>query len=188
VSLNVALVGTIHKKDGSVQTFPIGIAIPPPPLLGVDEPEVSDIYVVPCTVSDPCRFKNNSFYEIAYPFPQPWFTDGDVQSVEFSFPDDWQSPEDKRLADLAQAKKDAAEAARRRRLAAEHKKKEAELDARIAMERADEEARAAEELRRVRLACSTTYQNTADKKVKDLTVKEEQQVRACQALGLYPPQ
>lgn len=97
--------------------------------------------------------------------------------MEFSFPDDWQSPEDKRLANQAQAKKDAAEAARRKRLAAERKKKEAEFSARVAKERADEEARVAEERRRVRVACNTTYQNTADKKVKDLTVKEEQQVR-----------
>jgi hypothetical protein len=39
-----------------------------------------------------------------------------------------------------------------------------------------------------RATCSAVYRNTADKKVGDLTVKEEQQVRACQALGLYPPQ
>ena len=187
VTLNVALTGTIHKKDGSVETFPIGILIDSPPVLGVDEPEASDIYVIPCTASDPCGSKNNSPYEIAYSFPQPWFSERDVQSVEFSFPDDWQSPEDKRLANQAQAKKDAAEAARRKRLAAERKKKEAEFSARVAKERADEEARVAEERRRVRVACNTTYQNTADKKVKDLTVKEEQQVRVCQALGLYPP-
>jgi hypothetical protein len=95
--------------------------------------------------------------------------------------------EEQRAAE-AQAKKDAAEAARRKRLAAEQKRKQAELDARIAKERADEEAKAAEERRKIRLACSTIYQSTADKKLKDLTVKEEQQVRACQALGLYPPQ
>jgi hypothetical protein len=76
----------------------------------------------------------------------------------------------------AQAKKDAAEAALQKRLAAEQKKKAAE-----------QETRNAEERRRVRAACSGIYQNTVDKKVKDLTVGEEQQVRACQALGLYPP-
>jgi hypothetical protein len=42
--------------------------------------------------------------------------------------------------------------------------------------------------RNIRAACSAIYQNTADKKTRDLTVKEEQQVRNCQALGLYPPQ
>ena len=95
--------------------------------------------------------------------------------------------EEQRAAEV-QAKKDAADAARRKRLAAEQKRKQAELDARIAKERADNEARAAEERRKIRAACSTIYQNTADTKLKDLTVKEEQQVRACQALGLYPPQ
>jgi hypothetical protein len=39
-----------------------------------------------------------------------------------------------------------------------------------------------------RATCAAVYRNTADKKVSDLTVKEGQQVRACQAVGLYPPQ
>jgi hypothetical protein len=76
----------------------------------------------------------------------------------------------------AQAKKDAAEAARQKRLVAEQKKKHAEQD-----------ARNAEERRKLRANCTTIYQNTIDKKVRDLTVREEEQVRACQALGLYPP-
>jgi hypothetical protein len=84
-------------------------------------------------------------------------------------------------------KKAIAEAARRKRLAEEQKKKDAERDARIAKSRAEEAAKAAEELRKIRAACSGIYQNTVDKKVKDLTVREEQQVRACEALGLYPP-
>jgi hypothetical protein len=75
-----------------------------------------------------------------------------------------------------QAKKDAAEAALQKRLAAEQKKKVAE-----------QEARNAEERRRLRANCIVIYENTIDKKVKDLTVREEEQVRACQALGLYPP-
>lgn len=87
-----------------------------------------------------------------------------------------------------QAKKEVADEARQKRLAAEQKKKDAELNARIAKERAQEEARAAEERRKVRAACAVIYLSTADKKLKDLTVREEQQVRACQALGLYPPQ
>lgn len=76
----------------------------------------------------------------------------------------------------AQAKKDAAEAARQKRLAAEQKKKNAEQD-----------ARNAEERRNLRANCTTIYQNTIDKKVRDLTVREEEQVRECQVLGLYPP-
>src|ERR1022692_1504547 len=189
VTLNAAIVGTIHKKDGSVDTFPIAVRFDlPPGASDVDEFGLPNFSAMPCTVLYPCVFKADSPYEIAYSFPQPWFSEGDVQSVEFSFPDDWQSPEDKRIANQAQAKKNAAETGCRKRRAAERKKKEAEFSARVAKERADEEARVAEERRRVRVACNTTYQNTADKKVKDLTVKEEQQVRVCQALGLYPPQ
>jgi hypothetical protein len=42
-------------------------------------------------------------------------------------------------------------------------------------------------LRRVKIqaACSVIYQDTINKKVSDLSVREEQQVRACQALGFY---
>jgi flagellar biosynthesis GTPase FlhF len=96
--------------------------------------------------------------------------------------------EEERQAAEAQAKKDAAEAARRKRLAADQKRKQAEADARYAKMKAEEDARAAEERRKIRAACSAIYQSTADKKISNLTVKEEQQVRTCQALGLYPPQ
>jgi len=87
----------------------------------------------------------------------------------------------------AQTKKNAIDAARRRQLAAEQKKKDAELNARLAKSRAEREAAAAEEGRKLRANCTVIYQTTIDKKVKDLTVREEQQVRACQVLGLYPP-
>ena len=96
--------------------------------------------------------------------------------------------EEEQKASEAQAKKDAAEAAHRKRLAAEQKKKQTEADARYAKIKAEEDAKAAEERRKIRAACSAIYQNTADTKISNLTVKEEQQVRACQALGLYPPQ
>ena len=89
--------------------------------------------------------------------------------------------------DAERVKKEAAEAARQKRLAAERKKKQAEVDARYAKAKAEQDATAAEERRRVRTACGAVYQSTADKKIGDLTVREEQQVRACQALGLYPP-
>jgi hypothetical protein len=87
-----------------------------------------------------------------------------------------------------QAKKDAGDAARQKRLAAERKKKQAEDDARSAKAKAERDAQQAEERRQVRAACSAVYQGTANKKIGDLTVREEQQVRACQALDLYPPQ
>jgi hypothetical protein len=85
------------------------------------------------------------------------------------------------------AKRDATETARQKRLAAERKQKEAEDATRRAKINAEEDAKAAEERRKIRAACTTVYQNTIDKKVKDLTVREEQQVRACQTLDLYPP-
>jgi hypothetical protein len=84
------------------------------------------------------------------------------------------------LAAEAQAKREAIEEAHQKRLAAEQKKKNDALAAQKA-------AQKAEEMRKIRDNCTTIYQNTVDKKVKDLTVGEEQQVRACQALGLYPP-
>jgi hypothetical protein len=74
----------------------------------------------------------------------------------------------------AQAKKDAIESARQKRLAAEQKKKGAELDAKNAKEKAERDD------------CTATYQHTIDKNVKDLTDSEVIQVMACQALGLYP--
>ena len=80
------------------------------------------------------------------------------------------------LAAEAQAKQDAIEEARQRRIASEQKKKNVELN-----------AAKAEEMRKLRANCTTIYQNTIDKKVRDLTVREEEQVRACQVLGLYPP-
>jgi len=85
--------------------------------------------------------------------------------------------EQSRAAAQAKARKDAADAADRKRLADEQKKRDAE-----------EEAEAAEKRRTVRAACAAIYKNTVDKKISDLTVREEQQVRACQTLGLYPPQ
>jgi hypothetical protein len=88
----------------------------------------------------------------------------------------------------AQAKKDAAEAARRKRLAAQRKQKQAEADAQYTKMKAEEDTKAAEDRRKIRAACSNIYQSTVDKKVKDLSVREEQQVRACQALDMYPPQ
>jgi hypothetical protein len=94
---------------------------------------------------------------------------------------------DRRVLGTDEATKEAADAARRKRLAAEQKRKQAEADARYATMQAEKEGKAAEERRKIRAACSAIYQTTADTKLKDLTVKEEQQVRACQALNLYPP-
>jgi hypothetical protein len=102
--------------------------------------------------------------------------------------------ERERVAAEERARKEEAEAAREQYLSLERKKKEAEEAAReqyLSLERkkkeAEDAARAAQERARVRAACAVVYKNTADKKMGDLTVKEDQQVKACQALGLYPP-
>ena len=84
--------------------------------------------------------------------------------------------EKRRIAAEERAKMDAAEAARQEQLAAQWKKREAQQQAKHAAER-----------RKIRANCTVIYQNTIDKKVKELTVREEEQVRACQVLGLYPP-
>lgn len=97
------------------------------------------------------------------------------------------SEEARRVAE-AQAKKAATETARQQRLAAERKKKQAEEEEIYAKKKAAEDAKAAEEQKRLRAACKTIYQTTVDKKLKDLTVREEEQIRACQALGLYQSQ
>jgi hypothetical protein len=85
-----------------------------------------------------------------------------------------------RIAAEEQAKKDAEERARTAKARAAEK-------ARLEKAQAEERATAAEERRKLRTACAEIYRNTANRKVSDLTVKEEQQVRACQGLGLYPP-
>jgi hypothetical protein len=104
-------------------------------------------------------------------------------AVDFWMPESWLSPEDRRFAAEAKAKKDAEEAARQKRLAAEQKRRDLELNKRITNER----AKAAEQRRKVQVACAVIYQNTANKRLTDLTVKEEQEVRLCQALGFYHP-
>jgi hypothetical protein len=74
-----------------------------------------------------------------------------------------------------QAKRDA-EAARAKRRTEEAAKAKNEQDAKDAAER-----------QKIRIACGAIYRSTIDKKVRDLTVREEEQVRSCQALRLYPP-
>jgi hypothetical protein len=102
--------------------------------------------------------------------------------------EDRQASEKERKAAEAQAKKDADATSRRKQLAVEQKRRQAESDALDAKIKAENNAEAAEKQRKVRAACTEIYKNTIDKKVKDLTVREEQQVRACQGLSLYPPQ
>jgi len=88
--------------------------------------------------------------------------------------------EQEKIEEAARSKKEAAEAQRRKRLAAEKKKQDADKAAALARY---EEAQAA----RVRTTCADLYSKTSNKKLSDLTVKEDQGIRACQALQLYPP-
>lgn len=85
-----------------------------------------------------------------------------------------------------QARRDVEET-RRKRVETDRKQKEAAETARGAKLKAAQEASAAEERAKVRAGCRTIYRATIDKKARDLTVREEEQIRACQVLGLYPP-
>jgi len=123
----------------------------------------------------PLFFVEKCEFKLTGGIKKPTDTELEKQKIE-------RQEQEKKAAET-QAKTDAAEAARQKQLAAERKRRQAEADARDARAKAEKDAKAAE----VRLACTVIYRNTADRKISDLTVKEEQQVRACQALGLYPP-
>jgi len=76
-------------------------------------------------------------------------------------------------------------------LTPESKKIKAAQDAAKAEQQKRARAEQAEQLRRVRAElrarCAEVYKATIDKKINDLTVREEEQVKACRTLGLYPP-
>ena len=64
----------------------------------------------------------------------------------------------------------------------------AERRSRHLQEQMERDAEAAGQKRtEIRRGCQIIYLTTSDKKLSDLTVKELQQVQACQTLGLYPP-
>ena len=93
--------------------------------------------------------------------PFPW-TRENFSSVKFAVSDSFLSPEDERQAAEAIEKKQAAE-------------------------RVKKERESAARRQQIRAICTHVYKSTSDKKVSDLTVKEDQSVRSCQSLGLYPP-
>ena len=64
---------------------------------------------------------------------------------------------------------------------------EAERSKRRAAERKLAETAAAAERASIRAACTLVYDSTANKRVVDVTVKESQQIKACQVMNLYPP-
>jgi hypothetical protein len=68
--------------------------------------------------------------------------------------------------------------------------KEAQTAARVAEEKEEQERRRLEaeankRLGREILLCHALYRSTFNKKISDLTVNEEQQIRACQTVELY---
>jgi hypothetical protein len=90
-----------------------------------------------------------------------------------------------RKAEAERARKAEIEAARRKKLAADRKKQEETADFEAYKRKQEDEAVKAEGIRRLTVACGSLYDSTIDKKIRDLTVREEQQIKACQALGLY---
>ena len=160
--LSLSIIGILRMKNGTSVKFQVG--------------RINSALNL-FRACDPCDFEKDSESQIGYPFPGPLFVRDDVQSLEFSLPSSWQSPEDERLA-----------AQKIQKAAAEEKRKRAEENARYARIKAEEDAKAVTERAKVRAACALIYKNTIDKKINDLTVREEQQVRACQALDMYPPQ
>jgi hypothetical protein len=120
-------------------------------------------------------------------FTDPPYTQDTFDHIEINLAEGFKSPEDIRLEKEESAGKEAQEEERQRRLAVERKKRQAQERALAAKEKAESDRRKADEQRKLRATCSTIYRDTADKKIKDLTVREEQLVRTCQTLGLYPP-
>src|ERR1035437_4503372 len=96
--------------------------------------------------------------------------------------------ETQRLAAEAEAKKVADAEAKRKSLMAEQKKKDTEQHARNLKRIAELNAEIAIELQPARAVCAEVYRNTSDKKLRDLTVKEAEQIRRCQSADMYPPQ
>jgi len=99
-----------------------------------------------------------------------------------------QDKEEIEKAAMEASERKAAEQAQTKKLEALRRKREAERikqDARM-VELRQEKERLNESLRRQEKAiCASIRKATIDRKVSDLTVRETQQVKACQALGVY---
>lgn len=97
------------------------------------------------------------------------------------------APETKaqRDADAAEASRRAAEIDQRHAEGLKQNDETQRAAVEIAVAKAREAARIRAEERVAKEVCPGVYKETADKKVADLTVKEEQQVRACQVIGMY---
>jgi hypothetical protein len=87
-----------------------------------------------------------------------------------------------------------AEAVAEAKAAAKAKQAAAQARAKAAAQKLADEAKKAADAENARQQaavlqrlCAALYSTTADKKISDLTVKEEEQVRACQGIGMYHP-
>jgi hypothetical protein len=103
-----------------------------------------------------------------------------------------QEIEAKQKIDAAEEAEDKRQIAEEERQAAQAKVNDArlveELEARKDAKRSALEAAHVRLLRkRLAVACNSVYQNTIDKKVTDLTVREAEVVKKCQDVGMYPP-
>ena len=115
------------------------------------------------------------------------YTSANFDSIEFGPLLGW-TPLKERIAEYDKEQKEAAALrAREAQQAAARRAREAKAAEIDKLRRATEAAEEARERARVRAVCAELYRRTADMKVKDLTVKEEQLVRSCQVLGLYKP-
>jgi hypothetical protein len=79
----------------------------------------------------------------------------------------------------------AAEAKRKAAADAAEANRKTAAEAIEAKQKAAAEAAEAAKLAKLKTACVTIYRATVDEKVSDLTVRETEQVKACQMLGLY---
>jgi hypothetical protein len=161
---------------------------------GHDQYNTSTLIHKSFTVQGMCQWPKSQECGLLKELDFPLFV---VDKYEFKLIGGDRTPteQEKRLAeeerakkDEEQSKKEAAEAATRRRLTVERKKKDAEESLRMAEIQAEEDAQAAAQRARVKAACRSIYQTTIDKKQGDLTVRESEQIRACQLLNFYPPE
>ena len=86
----------------------------------------------------------------------------------------------------------AAQREKQRQLDQENERLRKQREAKIAKEEAAQRAadaaariKRAEENRRIAANCHTVYLATADKKIGDLTVREDELIKACRAVGMY---
>jgi hypothetical protein len=164
--VGASLIGTVQKKDGSIITFK--------PKRMAQQMSGSTRYQL-VDINDTTTMREGKTYRIAFVFDQ----DTPVADL-ISFSVKLQDPEKVARLTLSDLKKQAEdEAAKEATAEADAKAKKAAIEAEIREQKA--------ELKKLADTCKVVYRTTANKKIADLTVREDEQVKACQALGLYRP-